>query len=107
MMSFVMQTNEHKQMIDNIKIDCCDWNKCYKECCFLYVLDIDTNLLQNNNFFKKLLKIKLFSFVDIFWKSSYFLENNNLIKLNSPPYIIKKVKYYSYSDLIKIIKSNT
>ncbi|MFK7780486.1 MAG: hypothetical protein QM490_05130 [Candidatus Gracilibacteria bacterium] len=36
-----------------------------------------------------------------------FLENKNLIKKNSPPYLKRNIKNYSYSKLIKIIKSNT
>jgi len=76
-----------------------------EECCIS--LDSDSEIvILNNTFQKKILKIKLINFIDIFQVSSKFLENKNLIKNTSPPNLEKKIKNYSYSELIKIIKSN-
>jgi len=108
MMAFAMQNNMHSQMM--WEMQCCDksdeWKKCSNECC--YSSDIKINpIISNSNNDKKILKTKLISFINIFEKSSKFLENKNLIKTNSPPNIENKIKFYSYSDLVKIIKSNT
>ncbi len=109
MMSFAMQTEMHKQMMWKMKMDCCDDlekdNWC-NDCCILADTDLNSNNINLSNY-KKILKIKLISFVDIFSTSSNFLENKNLIKNTSPPNYKQKIKFYSYSDLIKIIKSNT
>ena len=61
----------------------------------------------SNNFSKKIVKVKIFSFVDISENYSKILENKNLIKNTSPPNIKRKIKYFSYLNLVKIIKSNT
>jgi hypothetical protein len=88
-------------------MDCCEHseqNNCGDFCCSSADTDIDLNLNNiNHNNTKKILKFKLNSFINI---SSKFLRNRNLIKNTSPPNLENKTKYYSYSDLIKIIKSN-
>jgi len=76
-----------------------------EECCISIDSDFEIFIL-NNNFKEKVLKIKLINLIDIFQISSKFLENKNLIKNNPPPNFQKKIKNYSYSDLIKVIKSN-
>ena len=110
MMSFAMQSNMHKEMMWNMKMHCCDdvdSNNCEHSCYFSWNSDFKIITLNNTNFQKKILKIKIINFYDIFWKSSEFLENKNLINNTSPPNLQNKIKYYSYSDLVKIIKSNT
>jgi len=103
MMAFAMHSNMWKQMM--MKMNCAEKKDCHSSC---YKAVIKNKLISsNNNFSIKIIKIKLFSFIDIFSNSSYFLENKNLIRNTSPPpNLNKKIKYYSYSDLIKIIKSN-
>ncbi|MDQ7022425.1 MAG: hypothetical protein Q9M97_02665 [Candidatus Gracilibacteria bacterium] len=93
----------------------CEWKKwivCEKEkdnsdnsCCISVGDNLKIINLNNNNFDIKILKIRLFSLIDIFSESSRFLENKNLIKKTSPPNYKNKIKNYSYSDLIKITKS--
>jgi hypothetical protein len=78
---------------------------CETQCCDSSDIDSNLNNINFNNS-KKILKTKLTSFINIFNISSKFLENKNLIKNTSPPNIENKIKYYSYSDLVKIIKSN-
>ena len=109
MMAFAMQTEIHKEMMWEMKMDCCEHNNeesCSDSCCFSSDKEL-ISIFSNSNQYKKILKVKIISFINIFDFSSKFLENKNLLKTNSPPNIIQKVKYYSYSDLIKIIKSNT
>jgi hypothetical protein len=109
MMSFAMQTKMHNKMMLEMKMKCCDYSKennCNDSCCISSVTDLWINLINLDNS-KKILKVKLISFINIFDFSSKFLENKNLLKTNSPPFLDKKIKYYSYSDLVKIIKSNT
>jgi len=103
MMAFAMHSDMWKQMM--MKMDCDKGGKCHSSCHKVVIKDVIVS--SNTSFSTKIIKIKLFSFVDIFSVSSKFLENKNLIKNTSPPNLNKKVKYYSYSDLVKIIKSNT
>ena len=106
MKTFAMQNNMWAKMW-MMKMQCCKDHKKKKSCCFLSKVNIKI-VFSNTTFSSKIIKIKLFSFVDIFLNSNKFLENKNLIKNTSPPpNLNKKIKYYSYSDLVKIIKSNT
>jgi hypothetical protein len=88
---------------------CCNHSKskksCDTQCCDSSDIEISPIFINSNNS-KKVLKTKLIGFINIFNVSSKFLENKNLIKNTSPPNIENKIKYYSYSDLVKIIKSN-
>ena len=108
MMSFAIQNWMHNKVMWDMQ--CCDksdeWKKCNAKCCYSSNIEINPILLNSSND-KIILKIKLISFINIFYSSSKFLENKNLIKTNSPPNIENKIKFYSYSDLVKIIKSNT
>jgi hypothetical protein len=91
-----------------MQMDCCEHSKqnnCDDSCCYSSDIEISPNSVNSNNS-KKILKTKLISFINIFETSSKFLENKKLIKNTSPPNLNKKIKYYSYSDLVKIIKSN-
>ena len=103
MMSFAMQNDIHQNMMWEMDMDL---NNCIHSCCISWDLDFQIIILNNNNFQKKILKIKSVNFYDIFWKSSQFLNNKNLINNTSPPNLESKIKNYSYSDLVKIIKSN-
>lgn len=110
MMTFAMQNNMMWEMQMMKNTDC--WGKyeknnwCNKSCCISWKLNFQKNIF-NNNHTEKILKIKQISFINFFVKSSNFLENKKLVKNTSPPNIENKIKYYSYSDLVKIIKSNT
>jgi len=89
-----------------MSMDCCEENNCNNECCF--TSDLEKKIYFSNiSTSKKILKIKIVGFVDIFSVKTSILENKNLVKKTSPPNIEQKIKLYSYSDLIKIIKSNT
>jgi len=107
MMAFAMDDNmSGKMWIMQMNCEHSTSDSCKKSCHSSEVKIKSTFL--NSNWWKKILKIKLISFIDIFSNnSSKFLENKNLIKNTSPPYLEKEIKYYSYSDLVKIIKSNT
>ncbi len=112
-MSFAMNNlakNKTNIEIKVKKINCCKEKKsnpCKKNCCIKNIIEKNINP-SNINLKEKILKIKIFSFIDIFSISKYFIENKNLIKNSSPPpNLEKKIKYYSYRDLVKIIKSNT
>ena len=71
-------------------------SKSCKKSCHSSDLKIKLSLL-NSNFQKRIIKEKVFSFVNIFSNnSSNFLENKNLIKNTSPPNIENKIKYYFY-----------
>ena len=106
MMAFAMQNNMWAKMW-MMQMNCkhSETNSCKKSCHSLDIKVKSTFINSNND--EKVLKIKLTSLIDIFSVSSKFLENKNLIKNTSPPNLNKKIKYYSYSDLVKIIKSNT
>lgn len=117
MMAFAMQNDMmHKKMMWKMSMvqntNCClekneDNNWCNHSCCISWNSDFQNIILNNHNFEEKILKIKLISFIDIFAESSHFFENKILIRKTSPPNLDNKIKYYSYSDLVKIIKSNT
>ena len=111
MMAFAMQSDIHKEIMWNMQMHCWDnisFNNCDHFCHFSWNVDFKIFTLNNTNFQKKVLQMSIISFYDIFWKSSEFLENKNLINNTSPPPNLQnKIKYYSYSDLVKIIKSNT
>lgn len=105
-----METDIDRQMMLNMDMNCCydiDLNNCNHFCCVSWDSDFQVITLNNNNFQKKILKIKITNFYDIFWKSTEFLENKNLLNKTSPPNFKSNIKNYSYSDLVKIIKSNT
>jgi len=105
MMAFAMQNNMHSQMMQ--KMNCDHSKKDCQEKCYNSDLKIKLSNFSNTNFSKKIIKIKIFSFIDIFSKQSKFLENKNLVKNTSPPFMEKEIKNYSYWNLVKIIKSNT
>ena len=77
------------------------------ECCYesgwISSISIWSNIREEN----KKIKIKIKSFIDIFSFSLKLYENKNLTKITSPPNQVRKVRNYSYTDLTKIIKSNT
>lgn len=111
-MSFAMQDNNMVSEMGMNQIDYCesDWKTDKipnSNCCYesdSAVLTSALNNFQNDN---KAIKIKVNKCLDIFTFSINAFENKKLIKNTSPPFIEKKIKYYSYKDLIKIIKSNT
>ena len=105
MMSFAMQSWMHGKMMQ--KMNCNHSNKDCKKTCHNSDLKIKLTSFSNTSFSKKIIKKKFFSFIDISENYSKILENKNLIKNTSPPNIENKIKFYSYSDLVKIIKSNT
>lgn len=86
---------------NNTTSDPCNHSCCYKSSNDVYLLS-DVSNLQNNNISK--IKIKHFDIL-IFSQPSF--ENKNLVKIVSPPYFYREIKYYWYKDLIKITKSNT
>ena len=108
MIAFAIQKHIDSKIWIMMQMHCKHSNPsdCQKQC---HSSDIKVKLpFSNSSFQKKIIKIKIFSFVNILENnSSKFLENKNLIKNTSPPNLQKSIKYYSYSDLIKIIKSNT
>jgi len=108
MMAFAMQNKMHSKMMWMMEMKCVhsDWKKCHETC---HKAELKNIIVSSNiNLNKKIIKTKIFSFIDIFSNtSSKFLENIKLIKNTSPPNLQKEIKYYSYSDLVKIIKSNT
>lgn len=104
MMAFAVQNDIHDEMMEKMNMDCHEKTS-ETECCESTKLEISPNYIKSDTEVK-ILKIKLISFVDIFNKSSNFFKNKNLIKNTSPPNIENKIKHYSYSDLVKIIKSN-
>jgi len=77
-----------------------------KECNNNYV-NIDRNL----NFYQYFTQISFkntpFTFSNIFNINIWEFKNKNLYKIHSPPNYKRKIKFYSYSHLVKIIKSNT
>ena len=105
MMAFAMQSWMQNKMIQ--KMNCNHSNKDCKQICHNSDLKIKLTSFSNTSFSKKIIKIKIFSFVDISENYSEILENKNLVKNTSPPFMEKEIKNYSYSDLVKIIKSNT
>ncbi len=106
MMAFAMQKNmDSKMWIMQMHCNHLDSDTCKKAC---HYSDLKIKLpFSNSNFSKKVLKIKVSNFIAIIPISSYFLENKKLIKNISPPNLKRKIKFFSYSNLIKIIKSNT
>ena len=105
MMAFAMQSWMDSKMMQ--KMNCNHSKKDCKKICHNSDLKIKLTTFSNNNFSKKIVKVKIFSFVDISENYSKILENKNLIKNTSPPNIKRKIKYFSYLNLVKIIKSNT
>lgn len=115
MMSFAMQDmSDMKMWIDvNMENDCCSEDEnfseipCKHDCCYeskwLLELSVVTTTREND----KKVKIKIKSLIDIFSFPLKLHENKSLTKITSPPNRIRKIKNYSYSNLIKIIKSNT
>jgi hypothetical protein len=110
MMSFAIKNNIQSNHKWNMKMHCM-WNikygKWWKHTCPLLKKIDFFSISLNTNYSSKILKIKVLSFINIFSDNKYLLENKNLIKNTSPPNEEEKQKYYSYIDLIKIIKSNT
>ncbi|MDD2871784.1 MAG: hypothetical protein PHS49_07390 [Candidatus Gracilibacteria bacterium] len=101
---------KHQMTMESLS-DCClqtndNCDSSTKECCYSpYQKEINntiTNTTDNQN--KKIkLKISDYSFLAILQEG---LENNNTIKLNSPPKIVDNGEYKDYSSLTGIIKNN-
>jgi len=85
---------------------CCDTNakeSCNNVCCFKSSDNNEIAFIFNKsiNFSKKIINIYSFKILDLDFinLSLKDLENNKLVKLNSPPFLHKKIKYYSYVSL--------
>lgn len=116
MMSFAMQKMDMKvEMIvmennKNSSLYCNESNSnehCNHDCCYesAWLSNMPlSNIIRENS---KKLKIKINNLVDIFTFSLKSFDNKNLVKITSPPNKARKIKNYSYIELIKIIKSNT
>ena len=116
MMSFAMQ----KDMNIEMKMDewamsgCCDDDsdegsqECSHECCVSQA-DFLPKFVGNqwSRETNKKIKIYLWVGIDIFSLPFHIFENIKLVKITSPPYWGRDIKNYTYSDLTKIIKSNT
>ena len=108
MMAFAMSQNiSHGLSNHKIKYSNCS-NKntnSKKEC--NNIVNIDKNLNSYKEFKFLSIKITLFTFSSIFTVNFSEFKNKNLYKIHSPPNYKRKIKFYSYSNLVKIIKSNT
>lgn len=109
-MSFAMHQSDMSTMMKNINIDC-SWTSttssvkwCNHECCYestkLYKLVVLNNIREEG----KKVNIKIKNLVSIHKPSLELYININ--KSSSPPELTRKLIYYSYKDLIKIVKSN-
>jgi hypothetical protein len=109
MMTFAVDNNLKVEMTDSQL--CCDyddwWDKCLDTCCAESNIDHWISLI-NTTVSKKILKVVFNkSNIDIFSTSWYSISNKSLINKVSPPYFDREISNYSYSNLVKIIKSNT
>lgn len=114
MISFADTKINHKEMETNMhhtNIEDCFWEQdtdtkdCNHECCYTSNKWVNINFYQIKREKKEKNKYKNYLIISIVFTKK--VENKNLIKITSPPYYKRKVKNYSYSQLIKIIKSNT
>ena len=107
MMSFAMSNSSMMWMSDTM--NCMDAeNNDMKICCSSTSNFIKYSSINVNNI-KTISKYKVFSFnnIDFLWVNLFSFENSNLIKKTSPPLLERKISNYSYTTLVKIIKSNT
>jgi len=118
MITFAIQENLNHEIKNhnnssNFQTNCCD-NKvleqdnsdCNHECCFKSKWFIVSSVSNISNWNNKIQKINFINFIDIYAISLNSFSNKNLVKKTSPPLFNRKIKNYSYSNLIKIIKSN-
>lgn len=114
MVTFAMQENFTSHM-NLIEAECCvdtdlgteqNQSDCDHECCFESKWFIFQNVINLSNSNLKIEKTKIKNYVDIFDLSNIRIENKNLVNKTSPPIFCRELKNYSYSSLIKIIKSN-
>ncbi len=71
------------------------------------IVDFDQNIQHN---YENVLKDLILKFSLNFIDNSFFTpieKDISYLKINSPPYLNKDIKNYSYTKLIKIIKSNS
>jgi len=103
MMSFAMDKNM-QNMQNN---DCClssDDSWCLELCCWL-----DSEVKNLNTYSNNILNKKIFKMWKNFFpkKENFIFKNKKFSKNISPPNFDRNIKYYWYSDLVRIIKSNT
>lgn len=71
------------------------------------IVDFDQNIHFNSDNLLKKDTIKINYDFEYISFTPNFKINTNYLKINSPPYLQNDIKNYNYSQLIKIIKSNT
>lgn len=82
-----------------------DHHKKQAECSLIVNFDQNIHFNSDNLLKKDTIKINYdFEYISFI---PNFKINTNYLKINSPPYLQNDIKNYNYSQLIKIIKSNT